>query len=106
MGTTHDRWLSRRGEAIDAFKKSYGGSALTSQDRLIALVWLMARSMRSNGDLSAARGTDPTYLAEAQAMAARLELPVAVAAFSGSEGGLERRFFDVFDGLCRELQTL
>jgi hypothetical protein len=106
MGMANDRWLSRRGEAIDTLRQSDGACALTPQDRLIELVWLMARSMRSTGDLAAARATDPAFLNDALAMATCLGLPAAVAAFSASEGGLERRFFDLFDVLCAELQRL
>ena len=62
--------------------------------------------MGDAGDLAAARAADPTYLHDALATATRLDLPLAIAAFSPSEGGLERRFFDLFDELCRELRCL
>ena len=106
MGMANDRWLSRRGEAIAATRKIYGGTALTPEDRMIELVWLMAGSMRLTGDLAAARTSNPADLDEALATARELGLPAAVEAFSVSEGGLERRFFDLFDGLCGELQRL
>ena len=106
MGMMNDRWLRRRADAIAAIRKDHDGSALSPQDRLIEVVWLMSRSMRSTGDLAAARTSDPTYLADALAMATRLRLPVAMTAFAATEGGLERSFFDLIDLLCSELQQL
>ncbi|WP_068084059.1 hypothetical protein [Novosphingobium rosa] len=107
MGTIeNERWLSRRGEAIQILRKNYGGSALAPQDRLIEILWHVSRSMKSTGDLAAARSLDPTFIKDGLTMATALALPTAIAAFSASEGGLERCFFDVFETVCGELRQL
>jgi hypothetical protein len=102
----NDRWLSRKGEAIDSFRKGYGGSALSPQDRLIEVFWLVAHSMRSTGDLAAARHRNPNYLETGLSLATSFGLPAATSAFSSREGGLERHFFDLFDDICIELREL
>ena len=102
--TTHEHWLRETGEGIAVRRQTMPDATTTPQDSLIFALWLTADSMRRAGDLSHARVTCPTYRAEASQAAQTLKLPLASAAFSASEGTLERRFFDMFEDLCRELR--
>ena len=97
-------WLIDVGHAIIEKKRAGGVDALTPRERLIHCFWIADYSMRNAGDLATARDLDPGYLADARTTSATLELPRAREAFGLSEGELERRYFDLFDGVCDELR--
>ncbi|WP_034161456.1 hypothetical protein [Sphingomonas sp. ERG5] len=97
-------WLIDAGHDIIEKKRAHGVDALVPRDRLIHGFRVADYSMRNAGDLATARDLDPRYLADARAAAMVLGLPRAIAAFGLSEGELERRFFDLFDGICDELR--
>ncbi|PKP92515.1 MAG: hypothetical protein CVT77_08635 [Alphaproteobacteria bacterium HGW-Alphaproteobacteria-16] len=100
----NETWLIDSGHAIIARKAALGMAALTPRERLIHCLWIADYSMRNAGDLAAARDLDVRYLADGLGAARALGLPHAAALFSLSEGELERRFFDLFDGVCDELR--
>lgn len=102
--TNHEHWLREAGETIAAKRRATLEHGSTPRDDLIFSLWLTANSMRRAGDLTHARAVCPAYRASAAQAAVTLALPLASAAFSASEGTLERRFFDLFDDLCRELR--
>ena len=97
-------WLIDSGHAIIERKAAVGVAALTPRERLVHCFWIADYSMRNAGDLAAARDLDGRYRADGLAAATALGLPHATAMFSLSEGELERRFFDLFDGVCDELR--
>lgn len=101
----NERWLEAAGQAIRARRLSADVATLAPRERLTEILWLVSRSMRVTGDLAAARSRDPSFLVCARRIAANLGLPHAMAAFSGSEAGLERQFFDLFDDLCGEVRA-
>lgn len=100
----NELWLESQGQAICARRDSGDETVLTPRERLIEILWLVSRAMRNTGDLAAARVCDPAFLVTGRMIAGDLALPHAAAAFSGTEAGLERQFFDLFDGLCAELR--
>lgn len=97
-------WLIDVGHDIIERKRSQGVEALTPRERLIHCFWIADYSMRNAGDLAAAQDLDPLYLLDAAQAASALDLPLAGAMFGLSEGELERRYFDLFDGVCAELR--
>jgi len=97
-------WLVDLGHAIIEKRRAVGVDLLTPRERLIHAFWTADYSMRNAGDLATARDLDPLFLVDARAAAATLDLPEATAAFSLSEGEFERRYFELFDGLCGELR--
>jgi len=97
-------WLIDIGHAIIEKKRAGGIDGLTPRERLIHCLWIADYSMRSAGDLATARDLDARFVADARAAATALDLPQAIAAFSLSEGELERRFFDLFGPVCAELR--
>lgn len=103
-GIDNQTWLIDTGHEIIEKKRAHGIDALIPRERLIHGFWVADYSMRNAGDLATARDLDPRYLADARAAATVLNLPRAMAAFGLSEGELERRFFDLFDGVCDELR--
>lgn len=106
QGSTHESWLNRCGSAIDQRAQAVGTRGLNASERLTHILWLMSQSMRSNGDLVAARHRDPGLLRDGLAAARELRLPGVIAAFSSSAGWFESHFFEQFDALCSELQRL
>lgn len=103
-GIDNQTWLIDAGHDIIEKKRVGGVDALIPRDQLIHGFWVADYSMRNAGDLATARDLDPRYLVGAHAAATVLGLPRAMAAFGLSEGELERRFFDLFDGVCDELR--
>ncbi|WP_206243637.1 hypothetical protein [Novosphingobium terrae] len=101
-----EQWLKGWGTAIDRHAQAVGLDGLIPSERLIHALWLMSCSMRSTGDLVAARERDPRFLADGLAAARALDLPEAVAAFSQSAGWFEAHFFEIFAALCHELRSL
>lgn len=97
-------WLIDLGHAIIEKKRAQGRDALTPRERLVHCFWIADYSMRNAGDLATARDLDPLYRADGAKAAAALDLPLSSAMFALSEGELERRFFDLFDGVCDELR--
>lgn len=105
----NEHWLNREGQAISAGRNrsaDEADGALLPIERLIEVVWQVSRSMRRHGDLVGVREDDPAYLEDGLAMATQLDLPLAKEVLSAGEGGLERRFFELFDDLVLELRGL
>lgn len=104
-GIDNQTWLIDVGHAIIEKKRAQGIEVLTPRERLIHCFWIVDYSMRNAGDLATARDLDPLYLLDGAQAASVLDLPLAGALFGLSEGELERRFFDLFDGICEELRA-
>lgn len=102
--SSNELWLEQAGQFARQRRLTLGQSASAPRDRLIEILWLVSRSIRATGDLAAARRHDPSFLTCARMIAANLGLLHVMAAFSGSEAGLERQFFDLFDAMCGELR--
>ena len=98
-------WLIDVGHHIIEKKRGQGIDALTPRERLVHCFWIADYSMRNAGDLATACDLDPRYRMDGAQAAATLDLPLAGAMFALSEGELERRFFDLFDGVCEELRS-
>lgn len=101
----HETWLIDAGHKIIEKRRRDGAEALGPRERLIYALWVADYSMRNAGDLSTARDLDDRFREGGRDAAAILELPSALAAFSLSDGELERRYFDLFSGLCAELRA-
>jgi len=97
-------WLIDEGHGVIEKKTAIGVANLLPRERLIHCWWIADYSMRNAGDLATARELDPHYRSDGLAAAQALALARASAAFALSEGELERRFFDLFDGVCDELR--
>lgn len=97
-------WLIDLGHAIIEKKRAAGVDGLTPRERLIQCFWTIDYSMRNAGDLATARDLAPSFLVDARTAAATLGLPLATETFALSEGELERRYFELFDGICDELR--
>lgn len=98
-------WLIDIGHEIIEKKCAQGIETLTPRERLIHCFWIADYSMRNAGDLATARDLDPGYRTDGERAAEALDLPLAEAMFALSEGELERRYFDLFDGVCEELRA-
>lgn len=103
---SHEHWLRSTGSAIAARRQAAPDVTLSAHERLTLALWLTADSMRRGGDLTHANETCPSYRSEGAQAAAALNLPLAAAIFAGSEGALERRFFELFEDLCREVRDI
>ena len=101
----NETWLVDAGHAIIEKKRAEGADALTPRERLIHGFWIVDYSMRNAGDQASARDLDANYLTRARSAAAALDLPAATATFALSEGELEHRYFDLFDGVCGALRA-
>lgn len=106
QGMAHEIWLNRWGVAIDQREQRVGTAGLSASERLIHIFWLISRSMRTNGDLFAARQRDPFLFRDGLAAARELDLPGLIDVFSSSVGWIEAHFFEQFDAMCGELQPL
>lgn len=104
MDVDDQTWLIDIGHAIIEKKRTCGIDGLTPRERLIHCLWVADYSMRNAGDLATARDLDARFPTDARAAATALNLPQTIAAFSLSEGELERRFFDLFGPVCAELR--
>ncbi len=97
-------WLIDAGHEIIEKRRRDGDDMLTPRERLIRALWTVDYSMRNAGDLATARDLDAQFREIGRAAAETLGLPSALEAFSLSDGELERRYFDLFDGICAELR--
>ena len=104
-GMDNQTWLIDHGHELVEKKRAQGVDALTPRERLIHCLWIADYSMRNAGDLSAARDLDPRFREDGLASATALDLDETRAAFSLSEGELERRYFDLFEPVCAELRA-
>ena len=101
----NETWLIDAGHMVIEKRIAEGEAALTPRELLIHRFWVVDYSMRNAGDLAAARDLAPQFRLEGLAAAQALGHPGAIALFSLGEGELERRYFDLFDGVCDELRT-
>jgi hypothetical protein len=101
--SSNERWLEQAGQLARQRRVTLGESA-APRERLIEILWLVSRSIRATGDLATARRYDPSFLTCARVIATNLGLYHVTSAFSGSEAGLERQFFGLFDAMCGELR--
>lgn len=97
-------WLIDHGHELIEKKRARGVESLSPRERLIHCWWIADYSMRNAGDLATARDLDPKYRDDGLAAATALGLAHSIAAFSLSEGELERRYFDLFETVCSELR--
>ena len=98
-----ETWILGAGDAVLAKKQREGG--LSPLDELVHCLWVADYGMRNAGDLETANDVREGFQATARASAAELGLPQSLAAFSLSQDELERRYFDLLEGVCRELQV-
>ena len=101
----NETWLIDCGHKLVEKKRAGGVDGLTPRERLIHCFWIADYSMRNAGDLAVARDLDPNFLVDARRMAEAIGLGQAIFAFGLSEGELERRYFDLFEGVCSEIRA-
>jgi hypothetical protein len=101
----NESWLLDAGDAIIQAKVAHGIDSLGARDLLIYCLWVADYGMRNAGDLPTASDLYATFHRDALAAAAKLQLPLATAAFSLPVEELEARYFDLFEGVCNELRS-
>jgi hypothetical protein len=101
----NESWLLDAGDAIIQAKVAHGIDSLGARDLLIYCLWVADYGMRNAGDLATASDLYATFHRDALAAAAKLQLPLATAAFSLPVEELEARYFDLFEGVCNELRS-
>ncbi len=102
----NETWLIETGHDVIDKVASGGVSSLSAYEQLIYCLWVADYGMRNAGDLDTATDVDATFHEQGRKLAAELGLPKTLAAFDLSKPELERRFFELFDGVCAELRAI
>lgn len=100
-----ETWLLDAGGRIIEKKVAKGHSSLSALERLTYCLWLADYGMRNAGDLSPATELHPNFLRDGRSAAQELGLLRSAAAFSLPAGDLERRYFELFDGIAAEIRN-
>ncbi|WP_354288936.1 hypothetical protein [Sphingomonas sp. UYEF23] len=100
----HETWLIDTAHAVIEKRCAQGDDALSPRERLIHRFWVVDYAMRNAGDLAIAHDLAPRFREDGLSAARALDLARARDAFAMSEGELERRFFDLFEYVVRELR--
>lgn len=98
-----ETWILDAGDAVLAKKQRKDG--LSPLDELVHCLWVADYGMRNAGDLETANDLQEGFQETARVSAAELGLPLTLAAFSLPQAELQQRYFDLLEGVCRELQT-
>ncbi len=102
----HETWLIDTAHAVIEKRRAQGDDALSPRERLIHRFWVVDYAMRNAGDLATAHDLVPRFREDGLLAAHALDLAHARAAFTMSEGELERRFFDLFEDVVREVRSV
>ena len=100
----NETWVTEAGDAVIHKKAEHGYAALSPVEKLIYCLWVADYGMCNAGDLGIARDLYPSFQEDALRAATELGLPQSIAAFSLSTAELQKRYFDLFDGMCREIR--
>jgi hypothetical protein len=99
----NETWVIEAGDAVIRKQAERGDAALSPVEKLIYCLWVADYGMRNAGDLETASDHSPSFQEDALRAATELGLPRSIAAFSLPTAELQRRYFELFDGLCREI---
>jgi len=105
MAKDNESWILDAGDAVIERRADPGAAAPTRLDRLIYCLWVADYGMRNAGDLAAAADVHPDFQDEAARLSRELGLPLTESAFAQSPADLERRYFELFDGICDEIRA-
>jgi hypothetical protein len=82
-----------------------GYPSLAARDRLIYCLWVADYGMCNAGDLATAADLHPTFRQDARSAALELGLPKTTVAFLLKSRKLQRRYFDLFNGVAAEIRA-
>jgi hypothetical protein len=102
--SNNESWIVDRGERVIDKKAQCGAWSLNAWERLVHCVWIADYMMRNAGDFTNANDMYPDFQSDAKRFAEELELPVTHSAFSLSQQGLQREYFNWFEAMCDEIR--
>lgn len=102
----NETWLIETGHDVIERKARVGLPSLRPREHLIYCLWVADYGMRNAGDLDTAHDLHAAFQNEGRMLADQLSLPLTLEAFGLSKSELEKRYFDLFDGVCSELRAL
>jgi hypothetical protein len=105
MERDNETWIVETGDAVVRRRIEHGAAASSVMDRLIYCLWVADYGMRNAGDLDTASDLYAPFQDEAARLSVELALPVTRSAFTLSRPDLERRYFELFDDICNEIQA-
>jgi hypothetical protein len=100
----NETWIVYAGDEVIVRKADRGYDSLSAVERLVYCLWVADYGMRNAGDLVAAFDVHWPFLEHGRIAATQLSLLRSMAAFSLSANELQRRYFELFDGICEEIR--
>jgi hypothetical protein len=99
-------WVIEAGRTVLEKEAATGFASLTAVERLVYCLWVADYGMTNAGDLKTAEDVDEQFQEKGLNAAQELALPKCIEAFSLARDDLERRYFQLFDTLCEEINGL
>ena len=98
-------WIVEAGTAVIRKEASDGAGALTPLEKLIYCLWVADYGTCNAGDLDLARDWYADFQRDAAQIAQDLSLPMTREAFALPPTELQRKYFELFDGICDEIKS-
>ena len=104
MVSENETWILTRADEVIGKEASSGTAGLSDWEKLVLCLWAADYGVRNGESMTTAEEVHPGLMKEGLLLANRLELRLAVSAYSLEPEVFVDEYYDRFEDLCSELR--